>query len=467
LLFSFQQCALFLFFSVLLLAFVAFCAARPVVFLSEMTDTNLVNTTNGWSGVSMLWATSTKGKNNHRVRVFGVHNINDTITGAYIAHANGTKLVTLKWARASTDRYILGDSRVNETVYGWVLNQLAQVVVTSTRFPNGAIGGILYSSPGLGLTFLDGAQAGVSSTSVGMGLAWYRVTNNGALPIDLIAQTNAVVSGLTFSGRVIHNVTSSVSSTYNGPANTTTTAPVLFTLSTVAPLAYSINRTPATTVHAQWQQLGLTYFAVNNAAGVNIRGQVYPILGLTRRAIPTELQTVTGISNIPVDGFETLRYANLEVTQRNGNSIVSCVSTQTGGVGNYTYQGEFFFPTAASRRNFEGIRSLLIDLNVRIVGSAATWNFDWFDSSTGAHVPAGTFSTVSSNWTEGVLIRFNPDVVTFSNNRAQQVVRVTVNSATPTTLWLDLFAIRSYTPSAVFNQIFKTPLKQLLLLPTK
>jgi hypothetical protein len=300
-----------------------------------------------------------------------------------------------------------------------------------------------------------------------MGLTWFRLGST-ALPLELTAQTAAVLSGATFTGRVLHNVTSATSASFNGPANATSTAPALFNLTTVATQSYSISRAPGVTAEQVfYAQNGLTYLAVNNAAGVNIRGQVYPLLSRTRRAIPSSLQTVFGVSNVPPEGFETLRYANLEVNQRNPNSIISLTATQVNGTGNYTYQGEFFFPTATSRRNFETIRSLIVDLNVRIVGNAASWNFDWFDSSTGAHVPATTFATVSNIWTEGFFLRFNPDVAGFSNNRGQLVIRVTVNSAVPTTLWVDLFGVRTYEPSSVFNQIFKGPLKELLLLPTK
>jgi len=105
------------------------------------------------------------------------------------------------------------------------------------------------------------------------------------------------------------------------------------------------------------------------------------------------------------------------------------------------------------------VRGLSIELNLRLFGSG-TWSFDWFDSETGGNVNAATFST-PGNWTAGFADYFAIDASTFANNRRQLVVRVSFNAATASTLWIDLFGIRSYQPTALSNQILK-PFAQLI-----
>jgi hypothetical protein len=446
-----------------LCALLAIASARPIMFLAEELDTNLVNITNGWSGIAMAWVTLSKGNSNHRVRVFGNDNINDTLTNAWLTFANGTIVANLKISTNKADHYIVGDLRINATIWSYLNQEKLVVIVASSKFPKGAIGGLLQCRPSMAVAFLTGgAVVGTASnsTTIGLAFSWiYSTAFATGLPQDLIQQDNAVVAGLRFKSRAIYNATGVTSATFNAPANTTSVAPALVNLTNGADVSFVAAFTPVTTTFFAANQYQ-AYVQVNTAVRPNgdVRGQLIPTLGLTRRAIPYSVQSVTGSFSAP-NGLETLRHPNMQGVQKNFGSFVSCVAQQTTPGTNFTFEALFKFPASTTRRNFNLVRGLSIELNLRLFGSG-TWSFDWFDSETGGNVNAATFST-PGNWTAGFADYFAVDASTFANNRRQLVVRVTFNAATSSTLWIDLFGIRAYQPDALSNQILK-PFAQII-----
>jgi len=285
------------------------------------------------------------------------------------------------------------------------------------------------------------------------------------LPADLIQQDNAIVSGLQFKARALYNLTQSsvTSATFNGPANFTTNAPVLVNLTNGLEVSYVTAFTPVTTDFFS-STTGNAYIQINtqNRPAGEIRADLFPTLSLTRRAIPYAVEAVDGSFSAP-NGLATLRYANQQGNEKNFGSFVSIVANQDTPGANWTAQVLFKFPAATSRRNFNIVRALSIELNLRLFGTA-TWSFDWFDSSTGGYVSAATFSTAGA-WTSGFADYFGVNANTFTNSRGQLVVRVSVNSAVATTLWIDLFGIRSYEPSSFTNQFLKQAVLQIDTLP--
>jgi hypothetical protein len=450
-----------------LCALLAVCYARPLILVAEELDTNLPNTTNGWSGIAMAFATITKGRLNHRVRVYGTDNINDTLSAAWLAYANGTVIVNIRISSNVNNHYILGDVRVNQTVYSAMLNGDILVVVASKSFPKGAIGGIFYARPNTAVTALDGTQVvPTPSGSTSLGLGYTQVLQPAAgVPLDLIAQTNAVFTDVTFKSRVLYNITDVTTATFNGPANSTSVGPVLVTLTNEPRYASSIVDFQPVTNDFYSPLYGLAYLQVDSTtfpAG-DIRGQLYPTLGRTRRAIPNIVNTIFGDTSAP-NGLATLRYANQQDNENNPGSFISLTPVLDSTTGNYTYQAFFKFPAAASRRNFNNIRGFTLELNVRQFGDA-TWNFDYYDATTGIHIPTATFSTPGL-WTPGFANYYHPDASTFANIRAQLVVRVTLNSATTSTLWIDLFAVRSFEPTSSTNIVIKPFILETQLLPS-
>jgi len=204
-----------------------------------------------------------------------------------------------------------------------------------------------------------------------------------------------------------------------------------------------------------------TYYQVNGNA--IIRGQLYPLLSTTRRSIPTNIDTVDGSTVVPTGGYSTLRYANQQGTERNPNSFVTFTGTQTGSGTNFTYLSVIYVDAATNKRNNDLLRGLTLELNLKI-SADATWFIEWFDSSLGEFLPAGTITT-AAEWTPAYIDNFSLYVNQYANNRGQIILRVSVNSATATSLYVDLFGVRSWTSSAFTNQAFKSLFKDLGSLP--
>jgi hypothetical protein len=438
-----------------LIALVSYCSARPIIYTAIMSDTRLSNVTNGYRANAIGLVTITKGRLNHRLRVYGVHNIlNDTITAAWLVYTNQTKVAEIGFAPPDSRlRYVRGDVRLNVTVYGHLLSHTLGLTIYTERFPDGATFGVFHARPNTGVAGMDGSSVVPPASNDYSGLGYAYIANPDNVPLDLIQQTNLLLSNATFDAQIIHNVTNATSASYN-TANTTATGPVLANIPLGAEGSAWVEGFQPVTGEFYGQQILLSYLQVDSSlfpAGA-IRGQVLPTLGRTRRAIPEKIDTIFGVTNVP-GSLNTLRWANQQGTERNDASFISLVTTQVGGAGNFTYQGFFHFEARASRRNFDIIRGLTLELNVRQFG-AGTWNFDYFDASTGAHVPTATFST-PGNWTIGIADYFQHDASSLNTLRKQLVLRITATGLTSSTLWIDLFGIRSYEPTATANIIVR------------
>lgn len=441
-----------------LVALVAVVETRPIIYFARQTDSEATSS-NGWYGNVISYVTLAKGRNNHRLRLYGLHNINETVTGAWLTFSNGTKITEIGISEsdsASDGRYIVGDVRLNQTIVDFLLDSSLHVTVYSESFEDGAISGVFRSRPNTAVTRLtgDGVVPSVDTEATGFGYAFLADPDESTLPLDLILQTSLLLNNATFDAQIIHNVTSAVDATFNAPSNDTATGAVLATIPNAATEGANVvsGFSPVTSDFYS-QQLSLAYLQVNSAANPTgeIRGTLLPTLGRTRRAVPTTSDTISGVTSAP-NGFSTLRFANQQDNERNDNSFIS-LTTSADTSGNFTYQGFFTFKAAASRRNFNNIRGLVLELNLRQFG-AATWAFDFYDSSSGEYVETATFSTPGL-WTAGYSDYFSSDVHEFNNNRGQLVVRITTTSTTSSTLWVDLFAVRSYVPTSTTNQIVR------------
>jgi hypothetical protein len=445
-----------LLFFVALWALVALSSARPLMFFADQTDAPF-GLTNGWSGIATAWTTLAKGQNNHRVRFYGVNRVNETLTDAWINYANGTIIEHLAVTTNSSLRYFLGDYRMNATVWDLLTHEELYVTVASTNHKSGAITGYFRCRPYQGVSVLTAGQVvGASSTSAAVGLGWASldVSTIFALPQDILAQDTSIEANTRFNGRVLHGDTGATAVTFNGPANTSETATALATAT-----LYGVTldgKFTNVTVDADYYSIasGNTYFQVSGTSGI-IRGQIYPLLSPTRRAIPYGADTVNGATVLPIGGFSTLRYANQQGAERNPNSFVSLVSTANPT--NFTYLGVFYLKSATNKRNFDLVRALTLEMNAKISGTG-TWLFEVFDSTTGEFLPVGTLTT-ADDWTPAYVESWSFDTSDYANTRHQLVVRVSVNSAVQSTLYLDLFGVRSWIPSSLSNQVLKVSVK--------
>jgi len=422
----------------------------------------------------MAWATKVANKNNYRLRVFGLHNINETVTGAFLVTA--TAIITeLKISPAGVN-YIVGDVRFNATVWGWLIREMVGITITSKSFPAGTIGGYLVSRPHLAFALASSDQVlPPSNASSGGGLGFgYVGWSATSLPTDLLLQNQAVLNSLFFYGRAdyfpIKNITSV---TYNAPAARNQVGPVVakYQVALTDNAIALIQATSTVPLNPGFFDMdnGMAYMQINTQLFPNglVRGNFLPVVSPGHRQLPYAVTTTFGTTDTS-SGLSTLRHPNQFGKKNNPNSYITLQAMQTTpGTGAFNYQGLFSFQAGATKANFALIRGYQLELNMRSQGSG-TWLFEWFNANNGTFMSAGTFSGGNHEWNAAFSLYFDATSAwMLPTNRGVLTVRVSTSNATPTTLLLDLFAVRAYTPSSGANQLIKMVVKQLPSLPTQ
>jgi len=307
-----------------------------------------------------------------------------------------------------------------------------------------------------------GVIGGSNSTAVGLGWASIEVSSIHALPQDVLAQDASIDANSAFFGRVLHNSTGTTQVTFNAPADESTTAPAVANASLSG--VYGDASFGNITVDADFYSIdeGQAYLEATGSKG-SIRGQVYPLLVPSHRKIPLSVDTVAGATVLPGAGLSTLRYANQEGNRRNTNSYIT-FQAQANPV-NFTYIGVVYFSASTNKKNFELARALTVEMNGLISGTG-TWLFEFFDSTTGVFVPTATWTT-AAQWTPAYIDNWAYDVQNYADARQRLILRVSVNSPTATSLSLDLFGVRTWTPWGLSNEAFKSTSKFLNTYPGK
>jgi len=458
-----------LLFLVALVLFVALAQARPIMFIASQTD-GIFSITNGWVGVSYAYVTIGKGQDLNRIRIFGLSNINETYTGAWINYANGTIIAQIAFGLTTSERYYLGDLRLNDTIFTAFLNNEIYLTVASASHTKGSISGYFQCKPHIGFAHLNSLQfnnsGGISTTkNYGYGYAQIYVgVQTTGLPNDILAQDEDIASTSVFQGSIVYNG-SFTGASFNGPANASETASALAT-GTIHNTSFSINYASWSnvTINSDFYSIdtGDTYYELNSTSG-DIRGQVYPLVSPTRRAIPFAINTVDGNTTLPTGGFATLRYANQEGTEKNFNSFARFEAVSDGT--NFTYLSVVSFQRSTNKKNNNIMRALTLEMNLRIIGTG-TWFFEFYDPTLQEFIPAGTISSASV-WTPAYIDNYQVAVSEYPNNRGVINVRVSTSSDVATTLWVDLMGLRGWIPSSNSNKYFKDLVKVDLALPAK
>jgi hypothetical protein len=446
---------------VALMAFIAFANARPLMFFADQTD-GVLGLSLGYHGIAYAWTTFKKGTNYHRVRFFGLNNINETLTDAWIQYSNGSIIDHLAVNSDGTLYYVLGDVRMNEDAFTALLTEQLYLVVATDDEEDGVISGYFRCRPHSGIAFLDASQVLSGSNSTGVGIGWGEITVSTIrdLPEDVLEQDTSIEANSLFYGRVVHNNTGTTRVSFHAPANISHTAETLAN-ATLSGL-YNDGHFDGVAVTDSFYAIddGESYFGVDGTDG-HIRGQIYPLLAPSHRRIPYNVDTVSGSTTIPSGGFSTLRFANQEGGENNANSYISLLSTAVGS--NYTYVGVFYFRGPTNKKNAEIIRAFTVEMNGRITGTGS-WLFEFFDSSSGEYIPAATWS-VADSWTAAYIDEWDYSVHDYANSRRQLIMRVSVNSASQTNLYLDVFGVRAWVPWGGSNQALRDTVKLLNFYP--
>jgi len=441
-------------------------------FAAEQLDVYL-GVTNGWSGVTMGWATRVANQNNFRLRLFGLHNINDNVTGAFLVTANAT-LATLKISFQGFN-YVVGDLRINATVWNYLLNEQVGVTITSKKFPNGTIGGYLLSRPHLGVSVLSSsyvvpAQNVSSAPDVGLGFSYfYNPATLAPNTTDLLTLSNYVANSFYFYSRVIFQVPNATACGFFGPANYTSTGPLLSPLITYTTFATS---SAGVFVKPQFftQEFLETYFQVASAKHPkgDIRGQIANVARATHRHVPYSVNQIYGATQAP-NGYATLRHSNQENFNNHAGSYITLQTTQQS-TGQWLYQGVFYFRSGARKQNQQTIRGLRMEVNLRQVGAqpGTSWTFEVFNARNNTWMTAGVLTSTARTWQYAAIeLDLGSLAWGLPSSRGYVLMRISAQSSTQQNLLLDLFAMRFYIPSVAMNQAIKSVIKVLPQLPTQ
>jgi len=425
----------------------------------------------------MAWGTHVQNQNSYRLRVFGLHNISgDTVTTAALASASG--VIALLKLSPSNGNYFVGDVRFNSTVWNWLLQEQVGITITTQKFNGLALQGILVCRANLAITILGGGNVvptpSAPNQAIGMGLSYVGntfVLNTSSIVSTSIANIdNVFLASYVYYAHIVYtSITNTTGATFNAPSNKTTTGPVLATLVSGNTVAFSTNTTVVTpNFFSQGATFG-SYLQVNSVSSPNgtIRGNLVPLVTMGRRRIPVSVTQIFG-STLAPNGYATLRRASQLGHANHGPAYIILQATQTGGTGNYQYQGIFNVMSGTRRQNIGSIRALQLELNLRLSGPQAVWTFEWFNSVLSSWIPAGTFSTLNGQWNAG-FIPVNNAITAWqlSSSRGMTQVRVTCTSTTSTKLLVDLFGIRSATNFVGANQVIKAVVKLLPSLATQ
>jgi len=427
--------------------------------------------------VAMAWGTHVQNQNSYRLRVFGMHNITgDTVLTAALATTSG--VITLLKLSPSSGNYFVGDVRFNSTVWNWLLQEMVFITITTQKFNGLALQGVLVCRVNVAFTILSagGVVPAPSAPNSALGFGISYIGNTFVLNTSSIVSTSianidsAFLASYVYYAHIVYNsISNTTGATFNAPSNSSTTGTVLATLVSGNTWAFSTNTTVVTPNFFFQGRALASYLQVNSASSPNgvIRGNLVPLVQFGRRHIPVSVTQIFGNTLAP-NGYATLQRASQVGHTNHAPAYIVLQPTQTGGTGNFIYQGIFNVMSGTRRQNIGSIRAIQLELNIRLSGPQATWTFEWFNSVLSAWIPAGTFSTLNGQWNAG-FIPVNNAITAWqlSSSRGMTQVRVTCTSTTATKLLVDLFGIRSAANAVATNQIVKAVVKILPSLPTQ
>eukprot|EP01101_Sappina_pedata_P013062 TRINITY_DN936_c0_g1_i2.p1 TRINITY_DN936_c0_g1~~TRINITY_DN936_c0_g1_i2.p1 ORF type:complete len:374 (-),score=87.36 TRINITY_DN936_c0_g1_i2:582-1703(-) len=273
------------------------CSSRSIIWANELLD-KTAGVTNGWAGTAFGWLTMLKGKEPFRFRLFGMHNIEgDTVTRVYLSLSNGSIVQHLQYDK-SGKKYVLGETRFNETMGHKLLVEKMYLTIATSRYPNGAISGAFICSPHMGLALLSSNFDFSAASNMGIGFvnAHSTAVYGDNLPIDLVHATRDVKDGYGLHGRVVVNLENAKSANFRGPnAEVSEDGPVISKMVMETQTAHI----PSTFTTTDYNSLlydidhAKTYLEVL-AENATIRGQLYPLLVSRRKKVPYQMVLTVG-----------------------------------------------------------------------------------------------------------------------------------------------------------------------------
>jgi len=367
----------------------------------------------------------------------------------------GLLIGTLKWNNTLSTRlqYIYGTIQVNSSQSLNLFRDKIGVLVYTSAYPTGAIGGLFYLRPYSFLAALSyGNVVGATNATnndLGLGLVEIYPTAT-TFPTDIVQADNLFLNTLTIAGKIVHDVANATSAslyygdlTENGvPLNTFSSAYQSYNL---------VNGT------LNFSTIGFLYAIPSDAylqvtsgpfPGGDIRGQMYPLVTPRRKIVPLSFTSTNGtLTGQLASLYRATQYGN----NNNKNSYVTL-----NPVGS-SFDGYFLFQLPIAKGNLEDIRMFTLNLNARAT-DGATWTIYYYNYFSSAYELYATFT--SSNWQLAFLDNY--DYVTFNyiSSNGYMRIRLTATAAT-VPLALDEFTIRAWTPNDAANSYFRSIIRNL------
>jgi len=439
---------------IVLACLVMLTQARPAIFVAELRDA-YVNQSNNWSGVAMAFTTHKGAHYGNRLSIFGAVTVSSAIIKVTLVTQTGQFIGNLKWNNTLSShlQYVFGAIQVNSSSTLSLLRDQLGLIIYTTAYPTGAVGGLFYLRP---YTFMAAMSYGNvvgagNATNNDLGLGLVNIYPSATtFPTDIVQADNTFLSTLVVAGRIVYDASNVTSGTLsygqygvNGATLNTFTAGYYSYVLTNG----SVN---LTTISYLYNNPSQGYLQINSGAFPNgdVRGQLYPLVTPRRRVVPTSFTPTTGsITGNLASLYRATQYLN----NNNKNSYVSLNPT------NGSFDGYFLYQLPFNKVNLEDVRMFTLNMNARAT-DGSTWSIYYYNYFSSAYELYATFT--SKTWQLAFLDNY--DYVTFNYISSNGFMRIRVTSTAATVpLSLDEFTIRPWAPSVEANSYFRSVIRNL------
>jgi len=431
---------------------VMLCQGRPAVFVSQINDPTQ---TNNWTGVAVAFTTHKGAHYGNRLSIFGAVTVSSAIIKVTLVTQTGLLIGNLKWNNTLSAKlqYVYGTVQLNSSQTLNLLRDKVGILVYTTAFPTGAIGGLFYLSPYSFIAALSnvnvvGASANSTDTNIGLGLVNIYPTAT-TFPTDIVQADTLFLNTLVSEGLIVSDVINATTATLSN-ASINQVGNTLNTFTNAPLYSYKLNNGSVTLNIISLLYSGQGYLQINSVPypSGDVRGQLYPLVAPRRRVVPATFTPTTGALT---GSLSALYRATQYSSNNNRNSYVNLIPN------NGSFDGYFLFQLPFNKANLEDVRMFTLDINARVT-DGATWTIYYYNYFSLAYELYGTFS--SKTWQLAFLDNY--DYVTFNYISANGFMRIRLTATAATVpMNLDEFTIRPWTPNADANIYLRSIIRNL------
>jgi hypothetical protein len=403
----------------------------------------------------MAFATHHGAHYSNRLAIFGAVTVSSAIIKVTLVTTTGVVVGNLKWNNTLSARlqYIYGTIQVNSSYTLNLIRDQLGLLVYTTAYPTGAIGGLFYLRP---YSFLAALSYGnvvgaTNATNNNIGLGLVNIYPSATtFPTDIVQADTVFLNTLIIEGKIVHDVANATGAAlYYGAFDETGAV-----LNSFAPAFNSYNLNNGTlnfsTISYLYKIPSDAYLQVTSSAFPNgdVRGQMYPLVTPRRKTTPLSFTATTGTLT---GNLASLYRATQYGPNDNKNSYV----TLTPNAG--AFDGYFLYQLPFNHGNLEDVRMFTLNMNARAT-DGSTWTIYYYNYYSSAYETYGTFT--SARWQLAFLDNY--DYVTFNyiSSNGYMRIRITATGAT-VPFELDEFTIRAWAPDNEANYYLRSVIRNL------